>query len=173
MTDDLRANNTARSNTIQFYNTTQATVNDNISVAGTLAADTLTSKPAANPTVVNDSLAVNSTLIVDTITKRLATEVTVDNDLAVGGTLLGDTIDASSASQLSIKDNVVVVSATADKNLTVYGNLSLSGSLLGYSPFRVAGRMYGTTSPPIVFTRKGDKGSELARVKHTGRTTGV
>ncbi len=35
LTEDLRANNTLRSNTIQSYSTTQATVSDNIAVTGT------------------------------------------------------------------------------------------------------------------------------------------
>ncbi len=70
----------------------------------------------------------------------MATEVTVDNDLVVGGTLLVDAIDASFASELSIKDNVFVGLTTAIKDFTVYGNLSISGSLSGNSPFWVVGR---------------------------------
>ena len=92
MTDDLRANNTVRSNAIQSYTATQVTVNDNIAVTGTLAVDTVTSKSAANPVVVNDGLTVNNALTVDTSTKRLASEVTVESTLDVGGKLLTDKI---------------------------------------------------------------------------------
>ena len=57
-------------------------------------------------------------------------------------------------------------------DLNVGGNLSLSGSLTGYSPFWAAGRIDGTTSTPTVVTRKGDKEAEITCVRHTGNTVG-
>ena len=101
MTDDLRVNNTLRSNTIQAYNATKLTV--------------------------NDELVVNETLFVDTITKRLANEVTVSGNFAVGDTLMVDTIDSSFASQISIS-NVVFGSPAVNKKLTVNGNLEVLGN---------------------------------------------
>ena len=127
----------------------------------------------ASSLTVNDGLVVNETLTVDTITQRLANEVTVSCDLALGGTLLVGTIDTSFANQITVKDNVVIGTTTTNKNLTVYGNLSLSGSLSGYSPFWAAARIDGTISTPTVVTRKGDKGSQITCVRHTGNTIGV
>ncbi len=74
-------------------------------------------------------------LTVDTITNRLANEVTVESNVAVGGKLLMDTIDASVANQLSIQDNVVVGLTTANKNLTAHGNATIEGrcTVGGYS----------------------------------------
>ena len=91
MTDDLRANNTEKINTMQAYNATNLTVNVGM--------------------VVNEALAA------DVITKRLANEVAVSSDFVVEGALLVDTINASLASQLSIKDNVVVGLTRANENL--------------------------------------------------------
>ncbi len=65
VTDDLRANNTVRSNSIQSYDATRVTVNDNIAVTGTLAVDTVTSKTVPSPVVVSDGLTVHNTLAVD------------------------------------------------------------------------------------------------------------
>ncbi len=78
-----------RSTTVQSYNATQATVNDNIAVTGKLVVDTVTSKTAAKPVVANDGLTVNSELIVDTITKRSSNEVTVGSNFAAGGQVAG------------------------------------------------------------------------------------
>ncbi len=58
VTDDLRSNNTMRSNKTQSCNATKLTV--------------------------HGGLVVNETLAVDTITKRLANEVTIDRHLVVG-----------------------------------------------------------------------------------------
>ncbi len=119
VTDDLRANNTVGSKTIQFYSALQVTVNGSLAVTGTLAWDTVTSKTAANPAVVNDGLTVNNTLAVGTSSSRLANEVTVESNFFVGGTLLVDTFDASLVSEISIKDNGVVGLTTTNENLTV------------------------------------------------------
>ena len=53
--------------------------------------------------------------------------------------------------------------------------MSLSGSLSGYSPFWVAGRIDGSVAGavPTVVTRKGDKGSQITCVRKTGYPIGV
>ncbi len=68
------------------------------------------------------------TLAVDTITQRLANEVTVDLNLAVGGKWVVDKSGASLASEISIQDYAVVGLTTANEGLTVYGNTTIDGS---------------------------------------------
>ncbi len=61
-------------------------VTDDLRVINTVRGKTIQAYKATNLTL-NDGLAVNETLTVDTITKRLADDVTVDSNVVVGGIL--------------------------------------------------------------------------------------
>ena len=94
---------------------------------GGVYTTTLSVDPTADISITN--LTASGSVAVDTITKRLANEVTVDCDLAVGATLLVDTINTSLADQITVQDNVVIGSTATNKNLTLNGNLSITGSI--------------------------------------------
>ncbi len=70
-------------------------------------------------------------------------------------------------------EELAVGSTTANTNFTVYRNLSLSGSLSGYSLFWCAGRIGGTTTVPTILTKKGVRALEIAWVRKSGQATGV
>ena len=79
--------------------------------------------------VVTQHLTVDDNLTVDTITKRLANEVTVDCDFAVGGVLLVDEVRTSYAEQITIDDNVTVTGALTVNGtniLNAINNISLT-----------------------------------------------
>jgi len=72
----------------------------------------------------------NTSLVtVDTLThnNNTADELTVIGDLAVSEDLVVDSIKTNYANELTIKDNMVIGSNALNNNLTVYGNLSISG----------------------------------------------
>ena len=120
-----------------------------------------------------NNIQANGDLTVNTINSRTGTEVTVDCDLAVASILLVDTIGTRNASEITVKDNFTVGAPLVNKNLTVFGNLSLSGSLSGYSPFGVAGRIDGVTTSPAVITRKGERLLVITCVRKAGYAVGV
>ena len=94
---------------------------------GGVHATTLSVDPTADISITN--LTASGSVAVGTITKRLANDVTVDCDLALGATLLVDTINTSLADQITVQDNVVIGSTATNKNLTLNGNLSITGSI--------------------------------------------
>ena len=71
-----------------------------------------------------------------------------------------------SGTSLFYTDISVTGTTTLTGDVSV-GNLSLSGSLSGYSPFWVAGKIDGSVAGavPTVVTRKGDKGSQITCVR--------
>ena len=66
----------------------------------------------------------------------------------------------------------IEIAGTGTKAVTISAPLILTSTLTGYSPYWAACKIDGTTNPPTILTRKGDKGGEITCVKKPGQAAG-
>jgi hypothetical protein len=131
--DNLRANSSVISNTIQAYDAAAVTVNDSLTITGVVAANTLSARDA-NDITINDSLVVTGILASNTLNAFDANEMTVDDNLTVTGNLVVGTtniLTTMSNKQNSLTTGTAVgaepiLSGTTVKGIKGGANITLS-----------------------------------------------
>ena len=139
-----------------------STFDSAITLGGSLSVDTVCLSCNASSTFSGNT-TVGSTAILK------ANQIRINGSNANDGVIIQN-VDGTEIAKFH---NTTAVRLNGDT--TILGNLSISGSLSGYSPFWVAGRIDGSIAGavPTVVTRKGDYGSQITCTRASGYPIGV
>ena len=139
-----------------------STFDNAITIGGLLSADT-------------NCLSGNASATFSGNINVASTSVLKVNKIRVNGNTSNDSVAISNTDGTAIATFYNTTAIQLNGNTTILWNLSLSGSLSGYSPFWVAGRIDGSVAGavPTVVTRKGDYGSQITCTRPSGYPVGV
>ena len=139
-----------------------STFDNAVTIGGSLSVDTVCLSCNASSTF-SGNITVGSTAILK------ANQIRINGSNANDGVIIQN-VDGTEIAKFH---NTTAVRLNGDA--TILGNLSISGSLSGYSPFWAAGEIDGSIAGavPTVVTRKGDYGSQITCTRASGYPIGV